>query len=100
MPGMDYSVITTGNKIMSYFETFESAFPENLVSMEYLAMKAAEYNLKLVESRTFLEEPGNLLSEFIGSNEIGEEILNIPALKSWTSMNRYFIFQKVRSVEE
>lgn len=97
IPDMNYSVLSTGNKIMSYFETFESSFPENLVSMEYLAMKAAEYNLKLVESRLFLEEPGNLLSEFIGQNEIGEEIMNNPALKNWTSMNRYFIFQKIHS---
>jgi hypothetical protein len=99
IPDIDYSVLSTGNKIMSYFETFQSAYPENLVSIEYLAAKAAEYDLKLVESRSFLEEPGNLLAEYMAEDPKSEIINKIPALQAWSEMNRYFIFQKVRSEE-
>jgi hypothetical protein len=92
-----YKDITVGNKIQVYYEKFAGQFAENLVNMSYLREKAKEYNLKLVEYRTYLEEPGNLLSKYETTNKKeGKIIRETEALKMWASFNAYFIFQKVR----
>jgi len=95
-----YKDITIGNKIMVYFEKFAGQFPENLVNMSYLREKAKEHNLKLIEYRTFLEEPGNLLSQFESINsKFAKKIKESNALMTWAKFNAYFIFQKIRSKE-
>lgn len=92
-----YKDITVGNKIHVYYETFAGQFPENLVNMSYLREKAKEHSLKLIEYKTFLEEPGNLLSQFETSNKKeGKIIKETEALSMWASFNAYFIFQKIR----
>lgn len=92
-----YKDITVGNKVMVYYEKFAGQFPENLVNMSYLREKAREHNLKLIEYRTFLEEPGNLLSQYESVNKKGaEKIRSEDALMTWAGFNAYFIFQKVR----
>lgn len=91
----DYDSITLGNKIRIYFETFGGMFEENLVDIDYFSQKAEEYNLKLVETSMFLEEPGNLLSQYEGKNKEDVELINKHNdLLSWAQLNRYFIFQK------
>ena len=96
----EYKEITTGNKVSVFFETFAAAFPENLVNMAYLRTKAKEHNLKLIEYRTFLEEPGNLLSQFdatgSGNGKFAARIKQSAAMMMWAKFNAYFIFQKVR----
>jgi hypothetical protein len=55
--------------------------------------------LKLIEYRTFLEEPGNLLSQFeseVKYKKEGKRIRDTEALMTWAGFNAYFIFQKVR----
>jgi len=95
-----YKTITVGNKINVFFETFGSAYSENLVSIEYLKTKAKQHNLKLIDYKTFLEEPGNLLSMFESSSTKNIQqtrlIRNSNALMTWAKFNCYFMFQKVR----
>ena len=90
-----------------FFETFGGAFDENLVSIQYLKEKAKKHNLKLVDYRSFLEEPGNLLSMYEASTEDwivnpkgnAQAIRNSNAMATWAKMNCYFMFQKVRKVD-
>lgn len=92
-----YKNITVGNKILVYYEKFAGQFTENLVNMSYLRERARAHNLKLQEYRTFLEEPGNLLSQFETTNKReAARIREEDALMTWVGFNAYFIFQKVR----
>jgi hypothetical protein len=93
-----YTDITTGNKITVFYEKFGSYYDENLVNMSYLKEKAKEHNLKLIEYRTFLEEPGNLLTQFEATNaKKAKQVQASEAMMTWAKFNSYFIFQKVRS---
>ena len=102
-----YKNISVGNKINVFFETFGGAFNENLVSMNYLKEKAKKHNLKLVDYKSYLEEPGNLLSMYEASTEDWvknpkgnvQAIRNSNAMTTWAKMNCYFMFQKVRKVD-
>jgi hypothetical protein len=96
-----YKNITVGNKITVFFETFNGSFSENLVNKSYLKEKAKTHNLKLVEFKPFLEEPGNMLSKYEadGDKLSKENVRNIRssnAMMMWAKFNSYFIFQKVR----
>lgn len=92
-----YKDITVGNKVMVFYEKFAGYYPENLVNITYLREKAKEHNLKLVEYRTFLEEPGNLLSQFAATNaKKAKMVEESEAMMTWAKFNAYFIFQKVR----
>jgi hypothetical protein len=94
----NYTDISVGNKVMVYYEKFAGYFPENLVNISYLREKAKEHNLKLVEFRKFLEEPGNLLSQFGSVNpKMADAVKESDAMMQWAKFNCYFIFQKVRS---
>ena len=103
----DYKNISVGNKINVFFETFGGAFDENLVSIPYLKEKAKKHSLKLVDYKSFLEEPGNLLSMYESTtdkwlkNAAGnaEIIRNSHAMTTWAKFNCYFMFQKVRKVD-
>ena len=99
-----YKNITVGNKITVFFETFAGTFSENLVNKSYLKEKAKTHNLKLVEFKPFLEEPGNMLSKYEAdgdkmSRENVKKIRGSNAMMMWAKFNRYFIFQKVRGKE-
>ena len=101
----DYKTITVGNKINVFFETFDTSFTENLVSISYLEEKAKQHNLKLVEFKGLLDEPGNMLSKYAtDGNYMGKEnakkIKESNAMMTWSKFNSYFIFQKVRGDEE
>jgi len=68
-----------------------------LVNMSYLRERARVHNLKLLEYRTFLEEPGNLLSQYEATHKReAARIREEDALMTWAGFNAYFIFQKVR----
>ena len=102
-----YKNITVGNKINVFFETLGGAFNENLVSFPYLKEQAKKHSLKLVDYKSFLEEPGNLLSMYEASTGNwlkdakynANEIRNSNAMSTWAKFNCYFIFQKVRKVD-
>ena len=102
-----YKNISVGNKINVFFETFGGSFNENLVSIQYLKEKAKKHNLKLVDYKSYLEEPGNLLSMYEASTEDWvknpkgnvQAIRNSNAMTTWAKMNCYFMFQKVRKVD-
>jgi len=101
MEGQDYDNITVGNKINIYYETFNTMMSENLVDIKYLEEKANEYNLKLIESSTYLDEPGNLLSMYNSKSKNNVDIINKNEdLKAWANLNRYFIFQKSDRLNE
>ena len=101
-----YKHLTVGNKINVYFETFGSAFTENLVSISYLKERAKIHNLKLIEFKSFLEEPGNLLSMYEATTDKwikdakynSKQIRNSNAMTAWAKLNCYFMFQKIRNV--
>ena len=103
-----YKNITVGNKITVFFETFNGSFSENLVNKSYLKERAKIHNLKLIEFKPFLEEPGNMLSKFeIDGYKYGDKlskenvkkIRESEAMMLWSKFNSYFIFQKVRGKE-
>ncbi len=99
-----YKNITVGNKINVFFETFASAFSENLVNKSYLKEKAKTHNLKLVEFKSFLDEPGNMLSKYESDGDKMarpnvKQIRGSNAMMMWAKFNSYFIFQKVRGKE-
>ena len=88
-----------GNKINVYFETFNMKNKENLVDIKYLEKKGKEYGLKLIETRLFTEEPGNMLSEFgLEKPDSLKELNKEDALLKWASYQRFFVFQKVASM--
>lgn len=94
----DYKNIKVGNKIGVFYEKFTREFPENLVNMSYIKERAKEHNLKLIEYKSFLEEPGNLLSQYETVNPKNAKLIrSTPALLAWAKFNSYFIFQKIRS---
>lgn len=100
----DYSttsphILGPSNKVNIYFETFNSTSQENLVDIKYLELKAKEYGLKLIESRIFTEEPGNLMADFgMKNSEFAKEINKEKHLSKWADYQRYFVFQKVSSM--
>ena len=95
-----YKNITVGNKITVFYEKFAGYFPENLVNISYLKEKAKGHNLKLIEFRTFLEEPGNMLSQYGASNMKNERLIKqSEAMMTWAKFNCYFVFQKIRGKE-
>ena len=99
-----YKNITVGNKITVFFETFNGSFSENLVNKSYLKEKAKTHNLKLVEFKPFLEEPGNMLSKYEAdgdkmARDNVRQIRSSNAMMMWAKFNSYFIFQKVRGKE-
>ena len=101
----NYKNVTVNNKINVYYETFATSFNENLVSISYLKEKAKHHNLKLIEFKGFLDEPGNMLSKYEGDGgKIGYEnvkkIKGSKAMMQWAKFNSYFIFQKIRGNNE
>ena len=100
----DYKKISVGNKINVFFETFGGSYDENLVSIPYLKEQAKKHSLKLIDYKSFLEEPGNLLSMYEASTEEwvknpkgnAQTIRNSSAMTTWAKFNCYFMFQKVR----
>jgi SAM-dependent methyltransferase len=115
-------LIGPGCAIESYFETFNTISRENLVDIRYLEHIARDYGLKLVDTRTFLESPGNLLSEWEATYDPAKkprpgvakggddadtqtvaqmvsEIRKEKALNTWSKFQRYFVFQKLAANE-
>lgn len=73
---LNYSIKTSsqmlgpGNMVDIYQENHSTAVRQNLVDIRYIANRAREYGLKLIETRRFTEEPGSLVTEW-ASTDIG-----------------------------
>lgn len=124
---MGYSVTESaqmlgpGNAVDVYQENHATAVRQNLVDIQYVAARAMEHGLRLVETRRFTEEPGSLVTEWASSiddytggdtngrdskgrgrsNDKAAElaravkaIKSMPVLDKWAGWQRYFVFQK------
>lgn len=60
-------MIGPGNTVDIYQENHATAVRQNLVDIRYIATRAKEYGLQLIETRRFTEEPGSLLTEWDSS---------------------------------
>ena len=72
---LNYSVTTSsqmlgpGNTVDIYQENHSTAVRQNLVDMRYVANRARDYGLKLIETRRFTEEPGSLVTEWASTDD-------------------------------
>ena len=90
-----------GKKVKFGFETFYKTSDENLVDLEFLKAEAIKFNLRLVDSKLFTEEPDNMFQQFMKSKaELHSQIEDEPILRELIDMERWFIFQKVDDLEE
>uniref|UniRef100_A0A6C0HLZ2 mRNA (guanine-N(7))-methyltransferase n=1 Tax=viral metagenome TaxID=1070528 RepID=A0A6C0HLZ2_9ZZZZ len=97
----EYKKLTIGNKVTTFYETFAGHFDENLVNMAYLRERALTHNLKLIEYKSFIEEPISLLTQYEKEkSQFAKYIRGNDSLITWAKMNYYFMFQKVRDINE
>jgi hypothetical protein len=90
-----------GKKVKFGFETFYKTSDENLVDLEFLKTEAIKFNLKLVDSKLFTEEPDNMFQQFMKSRaDLHSEIEDEPIFMELINMERWFIFQKVDDLVE
>ena len=77
-------------------DTFFEPFEENLVNIEFLIEEAKNYNLKLIDTKLFIDEQDSLFNLYSKVNKINyNKINNNTAIKEWESFHRWFIFQKI-----
>lgn len=88
-----------GNQIRVMFETFYQPMVENLVDIDFLEEEATKYDLKLVDTKLFIEEPDSLFNLYKESNpELHKLIEKSKSLQTWLGFQRWFIFQKVEGL--
>jgi hypothetical protein len=91
-------LLGAGNKVLYHYETQRLAHPVGLVDINYIGKIANRNNLKLVETRLAVEEPGDLFKEWINyntsNNELVKEIKEKEYLNNYSKLIRYFVFQK------
>lgn len=89
-----------GQKILYSTETFYES-QENLVDMDLLISECAKFDLKLIDTKMFLDDTDNMLNKFIKEKpKIGVEIENTPEFLDVLSYHRWFIFQKVDGLND
>lgn len=85
-----------GQRIVSYLETFYQPMEENLVDIKFLEEKCKNYDLQLIDSKLFLEEPDSMFNHFSTHNpDAYENVEKYDVLKDWLHFHRWAIFQKV-----
>tara|TARA_B100001248_G_scaffold262403_1_gene258201 strand:+ start:1059 stop:3842 length:2784 start_codon:yes stop_codon:yes gene_type:complete len=87
----NYSKPLFGKEINVFISSIGKSFKENLINFEYLKLLALEYNLELVEDKSFEELYSNMSSKKNYSN-IVDEITEDEKIFSF--LNREFIFEK------
>jgi hypothetical protein len=93
-PNLDKSPYS--QSIISYVNTFYKPTVENLVDVSFLEKKCIEYDLKLIDSKLFIDDIDSLYDEYQSFNgESWSSIENKPYLKQWLNFHRWMIFQKV-----
>lgn len=84
-----------GNKIIAYTDKFFRPMEENLVDCDFLINEATKYEMKLVDTKLFMDDIDDLYSEFQKVRPIDHKKLDSkPHLKEWISFHRWLIFQK------
>ena len=90
-----------GKKVEFGYETFYQPSKENLVDIDFITNEFAKFDLKLVDSKLFNEEPDNLFQQYKESNlDRWTEIADNDVLSELLSMERWMIFQKVDNLSE
>jgi len=85
-----------GQRISVYMDTFYEPTEENLVHIDFLAEEALNYNLKLVDTKLFIDKQDNLFNDYKKEkSDYHKKIEENDAVKQWTSFQRWFIFQKI-----
>ena len=91
---LDFKESNYGQKIDFYFETFYKSFTENLVNIDFLREEALKYDLKLIDTKLFNEEPDSIYDMFQKQRpDLWDEIENTPwshnASKTFTKHSHY-----------
>jgi hypothetical protein len=95
----DLSESGYGNQIRVMFETFYQPMVENLVDMDFLEEEALKFDLKLVDTKLFTEEPDSIFNMFQEARpQIHKMIEKSKTLQTWLGYQRWFIFQKVEGL--
>ena len=95
----DLSESGYGNQIRVMFETFYQPMVENLVDMDFLEEEAAKFDLKLVDTKLFTEEPDSIFNMYQEARpQIHKMIEKSKTLQTWLGYQRWFIFQKVEGL--
>jgi SAM-dependent methyltransferase len=85
-----------GQRIRAYMDTFYEPTEENLVHIDFLAEEALNYNLKLVDTKLFIDKQDNLFNDYKKErSDFHKKIEGNEAIKQWISFHRWFIFQKI-----
>lgn len=93
-PNLDKSPYS--QSIISYIDTFYKPMVENLVDVKFLETKCLDYDLKLIDSKLFIDDVDSLYEEYQHfNNEIWKSLESKTYLKEWISFHRWMIFQKV-----
>lgn len=84
-----------GQKIDAYMDTFFEPFTENLVDFDFLVDEFKKYDIKLIDSKLFIDEQNSLFNKFKTKNkEFYDKINKHSDIKQWIKFHRWFIFQK------
>ena len=98
---MKHVDISYGNELQQQLEQLMGDFyrepqEENLVHIDFLAEEALNYNLKLVDTKLFIDKQDNLFNDYKKEkSDYHKKIEENDAVKQWTSFQRWFIFQKI-----
>tara|TARA_Y100000389_G_C17263856_1_gene414391 strand:- start:220 stop:810 length:591 start_codon:yes stop_codon:yes gene_type:complete len=88
----DYSKPLFGKKINVFISSIGKSFQEHLVNFEYFKTLASEYNLELIEDKSFEELYTNMSSKKNYSNIVNGITEDE---KIFSFLNRSFIFKKI-----
>lgn len=83
-------------KIVYDYETFHQPSIENLVDIDFVIEEARKFDLKLVDTKLFTEEPDSMFNMFCNEKpDIAEECEKDAHFRDISNFHRWFIFQKV-----
>ena len=84
-----------GQKIDAYMDTFFEPFTENLVDFNFMVDEFKKYDIKLIDSKLFIDEQNSLFNKFKTKNKDWYDKINKHSdIKQWIKFHRWFIFQK------
>ena len=84
-----------GQKIDAYMDTFFEPFTENLVDFKFMVDEFKKYDIKLIDSKLFIDEQNSLFNKFKTKNKDWYDKINKHSdIKQWIKFHRWFIFQK------
>ena len=76
-------------------DTFFEPFTENLVDFNFMVDEFKKYDIKLIDSKLFIDEQNSLFNKFKTKNKDWYDKINKHSdIKQWIKFHRWFIFQK------